>query len=396
MRVLVSTAIWCFFFGALLVTTWQFLPRSGVVALLPTASSHGTNNTAPLQTIRDHYQAVDQRSDLLASMTLREKVGQLFMIGHWDQNEFYHTANMLRANHFGGVIIMDVSPKNSDFVSVWSREWQEDSVVLPTLVAIDQEGGPVTRLRGPEYDATGQRELESVAAAAALGTARGNELATLGINLNLAPVLDTSISSSSFLFDRTFADPTSQATLADALIATQRELGVLSAIKHYPGHPDTPEDSHFVLPIIDIPATDFANFTHPFTEVIRSSQPAVVMTAHVLLPNIDPSYPATLSKEILTNQLRNQVGFEGIIMTDDLTMGAITQNWETDDAAVQAIKAGADMILFAAEPNASIAARDAVITAVERGEISLDRINTSVERILKIKQQIYGPNLLAP
>jgi beta-N-acetylhexosaminidase len=390
MRIYLTTAIWSFLIAALFITTWQFVPAHHLVALLPHADgSDATQLSNDTPSILHDFKTITERARMLEQFTLREKIGQMFMIGHWHQNEFYHTANMLRAYDFGGVIIMDVSAKNSDFVSVWTKHWMEDSVVLPPLVSIDQEGGLVSRLRGPGYEVTSQRMLTTPEEAYQTGQRRGAQLAELGINVNLAPVLDTSVNPDAFLYDRSFVDPTVSADLAHQLITSHRATGVLSAVKHYPGHADTADDSHLLLPVIPIAADDYAEFTHVFTDTITTSAPAIVMTAHVLLPNIDPTYPATLSYEILTNRLRNEVGFEGIIMTDDMTMRAITNSWTTDEATVQAIKAGADMILFAAEPNKSIAALEAVVAAVERGEISEDRINQSVERIYQVKQSLF-------
>lgn len=325
-------------------------------------------------------------TDMLSSMTLEEKVGQLFMIGHWRQNDFHHTANLLRAHHFGGVIIMSVAPENTDFVSVWTKKWREDSVVLPPLIAIDQEGGVVSRLRAPGYDQTAQRELRDADHAYTIGATRGAELAALGINVNLAPVLDQSLEADSFLYKRAFATSSTATQLAHALIAGHAAHNVAVAIKHYPGHYDNEDDSHTILPVIPIPQSAYNIFTRIFDQTIEQSYPPIVMTAHVIVPNVDPTYPATLSETILTGKLRDNLGYEGVIMTDDMTMGAITNQWDSGDAAVQAIKAGADMILFAADPDAGIQAVTRVLEAVAQGEISEDRINQSVERILRLKQ----------
>lgn len=390
MRFHVITATWSFLFGTILFTAWQFVPVHNLVALLPHASgSSATTTVEQLPDILVDFATMNERAAELDHLTLREKIGQMFMVGHWHQNDFYHASNLLRAYDFGGVIIMDVSAKNSDFVSVWTKHWFEDSVVLPPFVAIDQEGGPVSRLRGPGYEVTSQRTLSSPEEAYQTGQQRGEQLAELGINVNLAPVLDTSVNPDAFLYDRSFADPAVSADLAHELITSHRTAGVLSAVKHYPGHADTADDSHLLLPVIPIPAHDYARFTQVFTDTITASSPDIVMTAHVLLPSIDPTYPATLSYEILTNRLRTEVGFEGIIMTDDMTMRAITDSWSTDEATVQAIKAGADMILFAAEPNESISAIEAVVDAVANGEISEDRINQSVERIYRVKRELF-------
>lgn len=388
MRFHVVPALGSFIFGSLVFFTWQFIPPHQQTALLPQTSGNNDALIAeaePPPQILQSFTAINERTEALKHLSLKEKIGQMFMVGHWHQNDFYHTSNMMRAYHFGGVIIMEVSPRNVDFVPVWIQRWQSDSTILPALIAIDQEGGEVTRLRGPSFSQTAQRDLQSVAEAAALGDTRGAELSALGINVNLAPVLDTSLNPDSFLYARAFSSTQISTDFADAIITSQAKHMVKSAIKHYPGHPDTPEDSHIELPIIDIEKADFAHFTKPFSDVVARTNPPIIMTAHVLVPSIDPDYPATLSTKILTGELRDTLGYDGVIMTDDMTMGAITNQWGSAEAAVKAIQAGADIILFAAKPNESIAAVDAVLDAIAAGEISEERINQSVERIVKLK-----------
>lgn len=323
--------------------------------------------------------------ETIADMTLDEKIGQLFMIGHWRENDFYHTKNMVQAYHLGGIIIMSVDSANVDFVPVWTEKWQ-DNLNIPLFIAIDQEGGVVSRIRAPGYELRAQRDLTSLEDAHTVGLERGAELANLGINVNLAPVLDTSITPEAFLYDRTFANPAYAVDMATALIAGHRDAEVLTAVKHYPGHLDNQDDSHELLPIIPIARERFTTHTRIFTDVLEQQNIALLMTAHVLLPEVDPVYPATLSPTILGDILRGQKGYDGIIITDDMTMKAITNTYSTAEAAVLALQAGADIILFAAEPNESIDAIAAIKTAVTTGTLSEASIDESVARILRAKQ----------
>lgn len=325
-------------------------------------------------------------TQMVDTLTIEEKIGQLLMVGHWKQNYFQHTKNMLTLYKFGGVIIMDVDDKNVSTVPQWTQAWQETSTI-PLLISIDQEGGVVNRLKTDPYTQTSQREIDSVDEAAAVGISRGAELAGLGINTNLAPVIDYSNTPDSFLYDRSFASSSQIGTLADALINGHSVSNVLAIPKHFPGHADTADDSHYVLPIVDITAAQFPEHVAQFSDLLATAEVDALMTAHVLFPKLDDEYPVTLSYEILSRQLRRDLGFEGVIITDDMTMGAITNQWPTNEAAVQAVNAGADIVLFAADPNAAMEAHTYMVAAVQDGELSEERVDESVTRILELKRK---------
>ena len=327
-----------------------------------------------------------EQPDLLTHMTLEQKVGQLLMIGHWKQDYYQHTKNMLQVYGFGGVIIMSVdNDLNTDVIN-WTRAWQSVSDI-PLLISIDQEGGTVTRLQGQGFIQTSQREITSPDQAYDISVTRGRELENLGINVNLVPVIDFASSSDSFLYNRSFASSTQISTLSKAVMAGHTESGVLTVPKHFPGHADTTDDSHFTLPIVDITAAEFPAHVAQFKELLATTEVDALMKAHVQFPKLDDQYPATLSYEILSRQLRRDLGFEGVIITDDMTMGAITNQWSTNEAAVQAIQAGADIILFAAEPNAAMAAHGYIVNAVKQGELNEELIDQAVIRTLKLKQK---------
>lgn len=319
-------------------------------------------------------------------LSLEEKVGQLFMIGHWSEDYYQHTDRMLKLYGFGGIIIMNVSDDSVDSVPLWTASWQKTSAI-PLLISIDQEGGVVSRIKAPGYTQTSQRSLGTTDEAYTIGTKRGQELRELGINTNLAPVIDYASTSDAFLYNRSFATSTEVSSMASALINGHADAGVLAIPKHFPGHESTPDDSHFVMPVIDITAAAFPEYVQPFRDVLDAADINVLMTAHVQFPKLDDEYPVTLSYEILTRQLRRELGFEGVIITDDMTMGAITNQWPADEAAVRAIQAGADILLFAAEPNVAMEARDRILEAVAAGDITEDRIDESVTRILELKQK---------
>ncbi len=329
----------------------------------------------------------DEISALIQSMTLEEKVGQLFIIGHWTEDNFYHTSNLLRAYNFGGVIIMKISNNNVASVPTWIDHWQKSSALSKPLIAIDQEGGVVTRIRASGYIQQSQRDLLSPEQAYSVGLIRGKELSNLGITMNLAPVLDTNYKTDSFLYNRSFSYKQDTTEYANKLIQGMKQSGISSVLKHYPGHYDSSADSHVTLPIVPIKNEEYMDYTKYFNEVIKTGNPLAIMTAHVLIPNIDPSFPATLSKEIITQKLRKEVGFSGVIITDDMNMGAITNHWTSADASVYALRAGVDMLLFASKPNEAINAYHAVLNAIKEGILTERKIDESLERVLSLKNE---------
>ena len=310
---------------------------------------------------------------------LIEKVGRLFIVGHWTDTPLSETTDVLTTHQLGGVIVMS-APENLERIRTWTNEWQS-TTSYPLLIAIDQEGGTVSRLRGDSYIQTAQPEITTATQAHTVGFIRGKELALLGINTNFAPVVEASVNPNGFLYKRVFRNAADIPTLAAAMLEGFREQNVLGVIKHYPGHEDEPTDSHLELPIVELTGTTFAEHTRPFRELIERDQVQTLMTAHVLVPDIDPDFPATLSSKILQGELRENLGYEGLIITDDMSMDAIDARYSTPEASVLALRAEADMILLAAEPALIDDAIAAVIAAVEAGELSEDTIDQSVRRI---------------
>jgi beta-N-acetylhexosaminidase len=280
-------------------------------------------------------------------------VGRHFMIGHWADTPVASTTDLLVTYQLGGIIIMS-APKDPNLIKEWVTTWQA-AVPYPLMIAIDQEGGVVSRLVGPQFDTRGQRLISTEADAYALGRTRGAELAALGITMNFAPVLDTATHPDSFLYNRVF--PSDTVALARAMTAGLAESGVTAVVKHFPGHADTPDDSHHVLPHVDIPPTEKDNFIAPFRDYVATAESKALMTAHVVFPNLDP-LPATLSPYWLQETLRKELDFTGLIITDDLSMKAIADTWSPAEASRLALAAGADVILLAAEPTTIITVMD--------------------------------------
>ncbi len=274
-------------------------------------------------------------------------LGQHFIIGHWANTTVASTTELIEEYQLAGVIIMS-PPEDPEEIKNWTTEWQAASPT-PLLIGIDQEGGVVSRLKGPGFIQTSQREVTTAENAYQVGFERGQELAGLGINMVFAPVLDTANNPDSFMYKRVFPDREQSAALAAAMIKGFSAAGVTAVPKHFPGHDDTEIDSHLELPVVNIPESEISNFITPFSELLKNNPPEILMTAHVSFPSVD-SLPATLSPYWLQTVLRNQLNYQGKIITDDMSMAGITSVMPIPEAAATALKAGADLILLAAEP----------------------------------------------
>jgi beta-N-acetylhexosaminidase len=220
----------------------------------------------------------------------------------------------------------------------------------------------------------------------------GMELQRLGINLNLAPVLDVNTNPQNpVIGDRAFgADPDLVSRLGVAAIKGFQKGGIIPVGKHFPGHGDTSVDSHKGLPVVDHDLDRIRRVElRPFSAAIKSGL-NVIMTAHVLYPRIDPDYPATLSKRVLKGILREDMGFDGVIITDDLNMKAITENYDFRDVVVLAVNAGVDILLICHDRESGVRGYKELMDEVEKGNISVERVNESVRRIVRLKKSIVN------
>lgn len=333
---------------------------------------------------------VDRIKDRLDNMTLEEKVGQMFLVGIYTSDSRVVLTKLITEQKVGSVILMGqnikgmkVSDVTSNLQSVASSTHQP-----PLLISIDQEGGTISRIKDTDSDLTSQTEIKTSEQAYNVALARGQELHQKGVNVNFSPVVEYISSSTSFLYNRVFrGDKNQTISLGSAMVKGYQDAEIAATIKHFPGHDDESSDSHKGLPVSRIDLNKINEHARPFREIINNSNPPIVMTAHVLFPMIDPDFPATLSPTII-DILRHDYAYNGVIITDDMNMGAIAKNFEVDESAVQAIMAGNDVLLYVATPEIIIASYNAVIKAVNSGKIPENRINESVYRILKLKEKV--------
>jgi beta-N-acetylhexosaminidase len=267
---------------------------------------------------------------------------------------------------------------------------------MPAWVSIDQEGGRVARLkepftRWPPMAVLGRAGSDALAER--FGRALARELRAVGITLDYAPVLDIHTNPKNpVIGDRALAEKADDvARLASAIIRALQSEGVAACGKHFPGHGDTSTDSHLELPLVEHPpdrlrAVEFA----PFRAAI-DVQVAFIMTAHLLVPALDDQRPATLSAAIVQRLLREELGYEGVILSDDLEMKAVSARMAVPQAAVQAIQAGCDGVLVCSgDLDLQAATLEALVRAVEAGEIARARLDEAMKRLRKAKERFLA------
>jgi beta-N-acetylhexosaminidase len=303
------------------------------------------------------------------------------------------TRRYLERYRFGGVCLFRKNVQHRAQVAQLVKDIRE--VLGPkTWVSIDQEGGAV--LRTPDFPeapsamalgAAGSPEL-----AAAVGAAVGRGLISMGVNWNYAPSLDVNTNPDNpVIGDRSFGSgPGQVAELGLAWARGLQSAGVAPTVKHFPGHGDTHLDSHLALPRVDKPLEMLEGLELlPFRRAVEAGIPAL-MTAHILYPALDPRYPATLSKAILSDLLRYEWGYGGVIVTDSMAMKAIADHYPAGQAAVRSVQAGADLVLALGSWETKLQQAEAVRAAVEAGEISTARLEQSLERLEHLEQQFSG------
>jgi len=332
-------------------------------------------------------------------MTLREAIGQLFILGFEGRAPSFAVEAFIREHNPGGVILFARNLGSPEEIATLTNALQA-AAPTPLFVAIDQEGGEVARLQPPFTQwpsAATVGDVGSSELAYALGKAMAQELLAVGINMNLAPVLDVLTNPANpIMAGRCFAnDPEGVTRLGMAFFRGLKAMGVLAVGKHFPGHGDTTVDSHLGLPVVPHDqARLWAVELAPFVAAIDGGIPAL-MTAHLLVPALDPERPATLSRPILTELLRERLGFSGLLVSDDLLMRGIADTTPPGEAAIRFLEAGGDCVLICRDEAAQRQAILAVVEAVETGRLSEARVRLSCDRMAAVKATYLRPGMPA-
>ncbi len=350
--------------------------------------------TVPPETVPPETEPIDPVAEKLAQMTLEEKVGQLFLVrpealaGEY-QGVGDATLAALETYPVGGFVLFAQNITGPEQLKSYNAALAQTGDIPPFL-AVDEEGGTVARLANHyAFDLPRYRSAAAVGARGdradglEMGYTIGGYLREYGFNVNFAPVADVNTNPNNpVIGTRAFSsDPETAAQLADAVSAALKTKGIIPVFKHFPGHGDTAQDSHVGLAVTYKTAEEMAQCEWlPFQKADADDW---IMVAHVAAPAITGDLtPATLSSKIVTEILREELGFAGLVVTDALEMGAITSAYGTGQAAVEALKAGCDILLM---PASLAEAFEAVVAAVESGEISQARLDEAVERILRCK-----------
>ena len=335
--------------------------------------------------------------EIISKMTLSQKIGQMFVVGFNGMEMTDDLKTSIEKYNFGNVIYMGYNVTDYTRISALSDSIHEKMIKengVPAFITIDQEGGRVARLTngGTHFisnmamGATGNYENTYLE-----GAAMGKELRNYGINVDFAPVLDVNNNPENPIIGiRSYSDnPLLVSLYGKNMFLGLQSSNVMGCSKHFPGHGNTSVDSHYGLPTIttsmdELYQTELAPFVSAVANGIDS-----IMTTHIIFTAIDAEYPATLSKKVLTNLLREELGYTGLIITDGMEMDAVSKNFGGyGETAVMAVKAGADILTYTTTYNPATAHK-ALMAAVSSGDITEERINESVRRIL-LKKLKYG------
>lgn len=337
-------------------------------------------------------------------LATRRDIGQ-FLIGSLPGTAIpVELRSLAKEFDLGGVIVFNRNIEAPEQVAELAAESEALGRTAPAWVSVDQEGGRVARLKEPftkwpPMATLGRAGGQSEALAERFAKALADELLAVGITLDYAPVLDIHTNPRNpVIGDRALAERADDvAKLGRVIIRALQGAGLAACGKHFPGHGDTSTDSHHELPVVEHPpdrlrAIEF----EPFRAAI-AEQVAFIMTAHVLVPSVDDARPATLSPRVVQALLRDELHFEGVILSDDLEMNAVSARYEVPDAAVEAIRAGCDAVLVCSgDVDLQGRTLEALVRAVESSAIPATRADDALLRLRRVKQRFLTGERLGP
>ena len=338
-------------------------------------------------------QTIDVIQQKLDNMTLDEKIGQMITIGIDGYSVDDTAKQLITDKKVGGVILFkdNISDSNQLLQLINDIKGINSTNKIPIFISVDQEGGRVNRLPSeikslPSNEVVGNKNDNKLAYD--IGKNIGYALGSFGFNMDFAPVLDVNSNpNNTVIGDRSFSnDKDKVASLGASEINGFKDSNIISVAKHFPGHGDTATDSHYALPIINKTLDELKSVEFvPFKKSIEEKVPAI-MVSHILMPQIDSDNSASMSKTIITDILRKDLKFDGLIVTDDMTMGAVTNDLDITTACINAINAGADLLLVCHGYDNEINVINAIKDSINNEIISIDTINRSVYKILSLKE----------
>ena len=368
--------------------------HSGLYAQVPLSASQIND----IEHLSGYMREKALASLYVSHMSLAEKIGQLIMAEYDDTSYSSDLDYMINKLHVGGVILYEFqmtsfNQTKNDIAHMQAR------ASTPLIISTDEEGGPyvhrLTNIYGERMSATDIEATNDVHVAAQQGLKTSQDLAALGINTDLAPDSDVNQVNGYDMVTRTFGETPAQVVkFAGAYLQAMQGNGTIATIKHFPGLGGAVTDAHTTLPVVNSTRQQIYNIDiAPFKAFIQSSNPllnpGMVMSTDVLMPAIDPKYPAELSPAFMTGILRNELGYDGVAITDALYMEGITNTWDMNTAAVMALQAGDDMLLGATGAQQTTDMINAITKAVQDGKLTEARINEAATRIIALKMQYH-------
>lgn len=324
---------------------------------------------------------------ILKYMTPEEKVGQLFLFGINGTTLTPQTEEFLTRNHIGGVLLYGKNIVSEEQVKHLTAQIQTTNRI-PLFISIDQEGGVVSRLKWNSTLTMAQSEMQTTEEAYTIAKERGVMLKEIGINMNLAPVVEYITDTNSFMYTRAFRGTQEEVTQKGiSAINGYRESDVIAVLKHYPGHSNASPDSHFALPIVDISPDKWSEYISQFSEIIKQTDVDGIMVGHIQYPQID-TQPSSISTTIISTKLIQELGYQGLVITDDMEMGALKEVGTPTELAKQALLAGNDLLIYSTASDTETSVQqevyDAILQEVVNGNINVDQ---KVLKILGVKMQ---------
>ncbi|MEO6890159.1 MAG: glycoside hydrolase family 3 N-terminal domain-containing protein [Ktedonobacteraceae bacterium] len=380
-----------------------FVPRvTPTVTVIPVTGPFVQAPMSPTQIDALRHLAVRIKYKALAGvyvsrLTLDQKLGQLMMAEYYDSSYSADLQTMITKQYVGGVVTYALQMHTFDQTKHDITEMQKHAF-LPLIISTDEEGGFVERVQNIYGHHPGALEIYQtgkVSLATAAGHRIAHDLQALGINTDLAPDVDVQLVNGPDQYLRTWGyTPESVIKFGGAYLQAVQGDGLIACIKHFPGLGAASTDAHFNLPVVkrtrdQIYSTELAPFKHFIQSPNKLENPGMVMPTDVLMPAIDPVWPAEISHTFITDILRKQLGYDGVVITDALYMKGISDKWNLGQAAVLALNAGDDMLLGANGSYQMQIMLDGIKQALANGTLSMARVNEAVTRIIALKIQYH-------
>ena len=328
------------------------------------------------------FESIQKLIDKIKTKGWEEKFGQLFIVGFEEKTVTPALEEFFRKYKPGGVLLLSKNIENKEQLKNLISDLQDLSLKetgLPLFIAVDQEGEPISRIEFLE-EKTSQSEIKDTTAAFQIGQDRGKELQELGVNLNLAPVLDN-MKSGDFYFNRTFQkSPELSGELAKSLVLGQKEAGILMAIKHFPGYVNIPFNPENRLAEINLP--EISQF-----KKAMEANPELVMVSNVIYKEIDPALPFAFSSKGI-KFLKDNLGSEVLVLADDLSQNSLLEKFSLKEIVTLPIEAGVDVLIFSGHRLSVEQGLEAFLEAVKNKEVSEVKINTAASKIIQLKQKL--------